>query len=210
MTVPAADGLSYQPSQVSPTPCEPFAVLDFNYVENTLAPAILANAAVKGSAGTTTMPIFLTYNVVIGDPGTSPFANCCVLGFHSSFQKQGQGPQFYGISEWDSTGIFLPDISILTHEIGELLNDPVVTNATPSWRGGQVKFPNCQNNFEVGDPLTGTFFPSITMNSFTYHPQELVFSSWFFRQSPSLGVNGWYSDNGTFTSGAGGICVQGQ
>jgi hypothetical protein len=30
------------------------------------------------------------------------------------------------------------------------------------------------------------------MNGFKYHPQELAFFSWFYRQHPSLGVNGWY------------------
>jgi hypothetical protein len=37
-------------------------------------------------------------------------------------------------------------------------------------------------------------------NGFTYHLQELAFFSWFYRQDPSTGVNGWYSDNGTFPS----------
>ena len=28
--------------------------------------------------------------------------------------------------------------------------------------------------------------------------QELAFFSWFYHQSPSLGVNGWFSNKGTF------------
>ena len=55
----------------------------------------------------------------------------------------------------------------------------------------------CQANLEVGDPLSGTTFND-TLNGFTYHPQELAFFSWFYHQSPSLGVNGWFSDQDTF------------
>jgi hypothetical protein len=204
VTVPAADGQSYPPSAFSNTPCEHLGVLDVNYVNNTLLPNLISSLASKG-VGPTTFPLFLIYNVVMGDPGTSPFQNCCILGFHSGLQKQGQGPQFYGITDFDTTGFFGGDISVTTHEISELLNDPIGNNDTPSWgHFGQVS--GCQGNFEVGDPLTGTLFPAITMNSFTYHPQELAFFSWFYRQSPSLGVNGWYSDNGTFSSDAGAVC----
>ena len=57
----------------------------------------------------------------------------------------------------------------------------------------------CQSNLEVGDPLSGTTFTD-TVGGFTYHPQELAFFSWFYHQSPSLGVHGWYSDQGKFTT----------
>jgi hypothetical protein len=43
-------------------------------------------------------------------------------------------------------------------------------------------------------------------NGVMYMPQELAFFSWFYRQSPSIGINGWYSDNGTFRTGAGPVC----
>jgi len=204
VTVPAADGQSYPPSAFEETPCEHLGVLDVNYVNNTLLPSVLASLASKG-VGPTTFPLFLIYNVVMGDPGTSPFSNCCILGFHSGFQKQGQGPQFYGIADFDTTGFFGGDISVTSHEVNELLNDPNGENATPAWGNiGQVS--GCQTNLEVGDPLTGTYFPAITMNNFTYHPQELAFYSWFFRQSPSIGVNGWFSDNGTFMSSQSTVC----
>jgi hypothetical protein len=65
----------------------------------------------------------------------------------------------------------------------------------------------CQGNLENGDPLSGTEFPALlASNGFTYHPQELAFFSWFYRQVPSIGVNAWYSDNGTFASDAGAAC----
>jgi hypothetical protein len=91
----------------------------------------------------------------------------------------------------------IEDIHAWTHELGELLNDPFVSNATPAWGHiGQVG--GCQNNLEVGDPLTGTAF-NLKYNGFMYHPQELAFFDWFFR-TPSKGTGGLYSFEGTFTS----------
>ena len=43
-------------------------------------------------------------------------------------------------------------------------------------------------------------------DGFSYHLQEMAFFNWFFG-GPSVGVNGWYSDNGTFTSDAGPVCT---
>ena len=95
-----------------------------------------------------------------------------------------------------SFGMGSKDVSVLAHEVGEWVNDPFVNNATCPWgHVGQVA--SCQANLEVGDPLSGTSV-SVPELGFTYHPQELAFFSWFYRQSPSLGVNGWYSNKGTF------------
>jgi hypothetical protein len=43
-------------------------------------------------------------------------------------------------------------------------------------------------------------------NGFVYHMQELAFFSWFFG-GPSFSVNGWYSNNDTFTTDAGPPCL---
>jgi hypothetical protein len=43
-------------------------------------------------------------------------------------------------------------------------------------------------------------------NGFTYNLQELAFFSWFYRQNPSLGASGDFSDNGTFAEDAGPVC----
>jgi hypothetical protein len=56
----------------------------------------------------------------------------------------------------------------------------------------------CQSNLEVGDPLTGTPMSVKMHNGVVYHPQDLAFFSWFYRDAKSLGINGWYSLNGTF------------
>jgi hypothetical protein len=62
-----------------------------------------------------------------------------------------------------------------------------------------------QNNLEVGDPLTGTLFPSVTLSGFTYNPQELAFFSWFYG-APSSGTGGAFSNNGAFAKDAGSVC----
>ncbi len=90
----------------------------------------------------------------------------------------------------------------------EWVNDPSTVNLTPEWGNigqvggcavsGSTHTPG-QNNLEVGDPLSGTLSPGITMpNGVTYHPQELAFYSWFIG-GPSTGAGGKYSSNGTFS-----------
>ena len=130
-----------------------------------------------------------------------------VLGFHSGFQNGTDAPQIYGIADFDTTGVFAdPDISILSRLIAEMINDPTATNDTPAWVAVGGVQNKCSHRFEVGQTLTDTSFPPMTMNRFSYHPQELAFFSWFYRQTPSMGVNGWFSDNGTFNSDAGVVC----
>jgi hypothetical protein len=92
------------------------------------------------------------------------------------------------------------DISSLSHEIAEWMDDPFGTNRTRPWGHiGQVS--GCQGNLEVGDPLSGTLQPT-KLGGTTWHPQEMAFASWFYHQNPSPSVNGWYSSNGTFRTDA--------
>ena len=51
---------------------------------------------------------------------------------------------------------------------------------------GQVT--GCQANWEVGDPLSGTLMPPITMNGKSYQMQELAFYSWFFNKTGDASV----------------------
>jgi hypothetical protein len=104
--------------------------------------------------------------------------------------------------DWDITGDFGPtvaDASVASHEIAEFMDDPLGTNPTPAWGNvGQVS--GCQNNLEVGDPLTGTPLLSYMLSGKTYHVQELAFFSWYYNSNgtPSLGAGGKFSSNGTF------------
>jgi len=78
----------------------------------------------------------LMNNVMLSsvDPPTTPGAStCCHPGYHSA---TGSPPQFYAVMDYDTTATFKSrDISVAAHEIGELMNDPLGSNATPPWGG---------------------------------------------------------------------------
>ncbi|HVA77206.1 MAG TPA: hypothetical protein VNF27_04890 [Candidatus Binataceae bacterium] len=195
--VPSADGITN--SAATYGGCGKIGTMNINwwdpYVQSTIMPSLVASGL-----SPTTLPIFLFYNVVMTEGTPSLTGSCCILGYHGA---AGFPVQTYSTVDYDTTRIFsgTGDISVMSHEVGEWMDDPLGTNPTPAWGNiGQVT--GCQNNLEVGDPLSGTLFPGVAMpNGYTYHPQELAFFSWFYRQSPSIGVNDWYSDNHTFTDG---------
>jgi hypothetical protein len=208
LEVPSVYGLALTNGQLlGPPPfCTPMGIVDINwfdtYVTGTLIPSL------GEDVDPTNLPIFLVYNVVWASPVDNLFT-CCILGYHGTTGFP-IPTQTYSPADFDSTGFFTLnatplDTIVLSHEVGEWINDPMVSNPTPPWgHTGQVG--GCQANLEVGDPLSGTDIPSITMpNGFTYHLQELAFFSWFFG-APSIGVNGWFSDNGKFLVDAGPPC----
>lgn len=201
INVPAGFGQTYAAGQFGG--CGNIGVMDINWLDNYVTGTLIPSLAGQG-VGPKTFPVILFYNVVMAF-GDNIHINCCILGYHGAY---GSPMQVYSPTLFDTTGVFGPasqDISVLTHEMGEAVNDPTGNNATPAWGHiGQVS--GCQNNFEVGDPLTGTQNPPIVLNGYTYHPQELAFFAWFFGQTPNPGVNGWYSTNDTFTTDAGIIC----
>jgi len=59
----------------------------------------------------------------------------------------------------------------------------------------QIEF--FRNLLENGDALSGTN-RTLTVFGYNYHVQELVFVGWFYHLNPSLGINNWYSNFGTF------------
>jgi hypothetical protein len=167
--------------------------VDIDWLDTYLQTKLLPSLAGQG-VGVKTFPLFLLGNVVeySGTPD-----NCCVLGFHNAFQTS-TGRQTYAVAMYDSTGLFgaSKDVSVLSHEVGEWLADPLTNNPTRPWGHiGQVS--GCQDSLEVGDPLSGRI-QSVVVSSRTYHVQELAFTSWFYHQRTSMGVNGWYSNYGTF------------
>ena len=205
INVPAADGLALATSSLGPPDfCAPLGIIDFgwfdSYLTTTVIPSLYSQGVNPGS-----LPVFLLANVVLASPVTD-ITTCCVLGYHGS---TGLPIQTYSPMDFDTTGLFGPDVfdtSVSAHEVGEWMNDPYGDNPTPPW-GHIGQQPGCQGNLEVGDPLTGTNVPDVTMpNGYTYHLQELVFFSWFYG-APSIAVNGWFSDNNTFTSDAGPPCM---
>ena len=189
VTVPSTEGFT------KAAPCGRLGVVTFNFWDNVLASVFpaLNNVGVNSA----TFPIFLFHNVILVDPSTGEAAD----GYHGAFLDQYGYVQTYAVAEYDTTRISsaTKDVSPLSHEIAEWVNDPLGNNLTPPWgHTGQVS--GCQGNLEVGDPMSGSI-TSVTMpNGFSYHTQQLAFFSWFYRGIPSMGVNGWYSNLGTFTS----------
>jgi len=94
---------------------------------------------------------------------------CCIGGYHNF-----NGTQAYGMFTYiQATGVFSQDVSALSHEVGEWLDDPLTTNNV-----------EC-GIYEVGDPLEGGqnghpygTWP-YTVNGFTYHLQDLVLPPYF-------------------------------
>lgn len=206
INVPANEGLAFSPQATLGGGCGEVQVLDLNwfdsYINGTLLPQLASEGMTPG-----TIPVFLLYNAVMASPVTN-LNTCCILGYHSLAGEPAPN-ETYAVSDFDSSGIFgsgTENSDVLAHEMGELVNDPYTDNEVPPWGNtGQVQGA-CQENLEVGDPLTGLNNPQIKMpNGFTYNVQELAFFSWFFG-GQSIGVNGWYSSNGTFTSDAGPVC----
>ncbi len=204
--VPAASGLALATTSLGPPAfCAPMGIVDANLfdliINNTILPALAPHGVNHG-----TFPIFLLYNAVLSDGDPTDLNNCCILGYHGTGNND--STQTYSPMDFDSTGLFGIsglDTATASHEVGEWMDDPFGNNPTPPWgHTGQV--PGCQGNLEVGDPLSGTEAPRIVMpNGFTYHLQELAFFSWFY-SSRSVGVSGWFSDNGTFLTNAGPPC----
>jgi hypothetical protein len=206
INLPADSGVAYPTAAFGGCPTGNEAIIDLAVFEPALV-NILPTLASQG-VNPGTFPIFLVHNTVecegTGCATFSPNTACCVLGFHSSVN----GAQTFSPSDYDTSNIFLspvPDVSIMSHEVGEWMNDPFGHNPVPKW-GHIGQQPGCQGNLEVGDPLSGTLAPPIAMpNGFTYHMQELAFFSWFYG-APSIGVNGWFSNNATFLHDAGPAC----
>jgi hypothetical protein len=203
--VPSANGLGLATTSFGQPPfCAPIGIVDINWFDAYIDQVVIPELAAQG-VNPSTLPIFLVHNLVWAFPPLDDFFNCCVFGYHGT---TGLPIQTYAPVNFDSIGLPPPafeDTGIMAHEIGEWMNDPFDDNPTPLWGHiGQVS--GCQNNLEVGDPLTGTEVPPVVMpNGFTYHLQELAFFSWFYG-APSIGVNGWFSNNGTFLTDAGPPC----
>ena len=196
VTVPTADGVTVAGL------CRDNGQMDINWWDNELQTVIMPALAADG-VGPANFPQFI-FNSVAEYLNGSP-SNCCALGYHSSYMNGGVF-QTYSVNEYDTSGYFGGDTSVMSHEMAEWLDDPDGSNPVPAWGAeGQVTAGTCQANLEVGDPLSPNFGTATNPFSFTntstgvtYTLQELAFYSWFLGSNPSLGAGGKYSDNGTF------------
>ena len=200
--VPAKSGLALSGEIFGA--CSSLGIVDINLIDAIVVQATLTRPAISPK----TFPMFMLYNsgMSIGSP--SNIFNCCAGGYHGINPTSPVTFQTYSPFDFQTNGIFLDadDTVIISHEAGEWMNDPYDVNPTPAWgHTGQVG--GCQNNLEVGDPLTGTnTSPIVGKNGFTYHLQELAFYSWFYG-APSVGIHRWFSNNGTFRTDAGPPCM---
>jgi hypothetical protein len=149
-------------------------------------------------------PIFILYNVMYSQGGLLYLG-----GYHfseASYPAALISPgQTFAMANFRTNGVPPYDVSILSHEIAEWVNDPGGFNAVPAW-GNIGEVTRCKHALEVGDPLTQTDLPPIAgPNGFAYHLQELAYFSWFFR-TQSIAAGGLLSDNGTLATNAGPVC----
>lgn len=163
------------------------ALVDINFFDAKLQQIISGNSQITADS----LPIALTYNTYLTQGG-----GCCIGGYHSAFGSA-SAPQTYSHFTYiDQAGAFAQDVSALSHEVGEWMDDPFVNN------------PGCGGLLEDGDPLEGQAnfgaFP-YALNGFTYNLQDLVFPQ-YFGQSPSTAVHGWWSFQNANLS----VCSNGQ
>jgi hypothetical protein len=202
--------------------CCRLVLIDFNTFVNALFPATASDTTTPigaaenaGDITTGDLSTFLFNNVFLfsGFVGGNP-AHCCTIGFHSFDLEPGSAANGWrekryvvNYSSWISPGFFrspsVLDVTALSHELSETFNDPFVNNATPWWLA-----PNglCQNNLETGDVIEGLANAQIpiTLNGFTYHPQNEALLEWFAGQTPSSAIHHAYSypDTAVLTSAA--------
>jgi hypothetical protein len=155
------------------------------------------------------LPIILTRNVLL-----APDANvqkCCVLGFHTAFdagiRENVQTVQTLVWASWIDPGTLgagIADVTAMSHEISEWMNDPFGINLVPAWQYPTSNL-GCQSTLETADPLAtlpNAGYP-VSIDGVTYHPQYQVLLPWFTRQ-PSTAIDGAYTfpDQSLLTSPA--------
>jgi hypothetical protein len=163
------------------------AEVDINYFDTQISNYMTQHSQINAAG----FPMFIVENTYLTEGG------CCIGGYHSA-----NGQQSYGMFDYDThPGVFSQDVSALSHEVGEWMDDPLTNggNGTPC------------GIMENGDPLEGgsSGHPYGTwvypLNNFNYHLQDLVFLR-YFGADTNISVNSWWSfQNFPFTT----ICQNG-
>jgi hypothetical protein len=167
--VPKADGKVEKINFGTGAPTVTVVTADINWLDPKLQ-ALLTKLKIPANS----LPIFLTTQSYLTSGG-----ECCIGGYHNY-----NGTQAYSMFTYIQTAAeFSQDVSALSHEAGEWLDDPETNNNSPC------------GIFEVGDPLEGTTnfgtYP-YTVNSFTYHLQDLAMPP-YFGAPLTTSVNSWYT-----------------
>jgi len=160
------------------------AEVNINWVDAQLQNLITKFTQIQPNA----FPIFLSYNTYLTDFG------CCIGGYHSA-----AGAQSYAWATYvDVPGAFSQDVSALSHEIGEWMDDPLVNNTGNNSPCGIL---------ENGDPLENNpnygGYP-YTLGGFQYNLQDLVTLP-YFGAPTSTSVNGFKTFQGQSLS----VCQNG-
>jgi hypothetical protein len=157
ITVPAVDGSVATEFGVK------VGLADINWFDLQLQAIMTKITAIQPN----TLPIFITYDVYL----TS--GSCCIGGYHNSFGSTA-APQAYAHFTYIDHPVFAQDVSALSHEAGEWLDDPLVVNVNGN--------PVLCGILEVGDPEEGFAnygaFP-YTLGGFTYNLQDLTYLEYF-------------------------------
>jgi hypothetical protein len=162
----------------------------FNIVNNEIKAGRFTTGALNVALFPNTYLFSLNLSGGVGD--------CCVLGFHTYFSQTAtkESRWVFVFASWISPNIFsgFEDVTALSHEISEAINDPFVNNLVPAWQ-----YPNepgtCQDNLETGDPvevLSNPMFP-VNVSGRTYHPQTEALLQWFEQKTTSTAINGVFS-----------------
>ena len=162
--------------------------------------SIVANEISAGRFSTNALNIALFPNTFLFSLNAEGgVGGCCTLGFHTFFTDSGvpkESRWIFAFASWISPGVFtgFQDVTALSHEISESLNDPFVDNQVPAWQ-----FPGeagtCQDNLETGDPVEVLANPSfpVHVSGLTYHPQTEALLQWFEQKSTSTAINRAFS-----------------
>jgi len=169
------------------------ALVDLNWFGNQVD-------AIIQSADPSTLLLFLMDQVELCGDGTTCGPGQGFLGLHGA-QGNGSGGTAYVFASYFDAGSWdwVNDVSVISHEVAEFLNNPYGGNNAPLWPFGQIgSQPVCLDELEVGDPienLHGTVWaPSATFSVPTlwkaYSMQNEALVPWFL---PPAAYSGPYT-----------------
>jgi chitinase len=170
-----------------------FAIVDTNFFISQLNTVVQLEGLQPDS-----LALVLTNNVFLSPK--SDVKQCCVLGFHTSYASgNAESAQVQTLvwASWIAPGLLgsgVADITPISHEISEWMNNPFGTNFVPPWQA--LGPPGaCQNNLETADPvatLPNASYP-VTIGGVTFHPQTQVLLPWFMRQERADSLDAAFS-----------------
>lgn len=131
-------------------------------------------------------------------------AGSLTTGFHTFLFDGTTSPEPVWITifaSWISPGLFgagIEDVTALSHEITESINNPFLINSVPAWQF--PGFPgSCQDNLEVADPIEALDQETVAIRidkgpgKTVYHPQNMALLQWFEDDVRSNAIFGAYS-----------------